>query len=83
MNKLYPCEPTTNHLIKFNGTYSKKSSTIFVAKGSIISKIPFDNALDVSIFLWMILYLSILNYVQNVKKNIQKTIQFYLNWLRN
>jgi len=46
--KIYPCESTRNHLIKFNLYFSKKTSNITELKGNFTYLIPLDDTLIVS-----------------------------------
>ncbi|XP_029348520.1 uncharacterized protein LOC100572060 [Acyrthosiphon pisum] len=54
INKVYPCESTKNHPLKFNWYLSKKTSSITELKGNITSSIPFDDTLtlDVNFASW-------------------------------
>jgi len=49
VEKMYPCESTANHSIKFDLHLSKKTPSITEIKGNITYLIPFDDTLTVSI----------------------------------
>jgi len=49
--KIYPCESTANHSIKFNLYMNKKTSSITELKGNVTYLIPLDDSLTVSIVL--------------------------------
>ncbi|XP_050056145.1 uncharacterized protein LOC126548858 [Aphis gossypii] len=52
--KIYPCESTRNHSIKFNLYFSKKTSNITELKGNVTTLIPFDDTLicDINLSSW-------------------------------
>lgn len=50
-DKVYPCESTRNHSMKFNLYFSKKTLSITEMKGNVTTLIPFDDPLIVNIYI--------------------------------